>query len=377
MALKSTLKLPIPDDFFQVPPLSDEQIDMYRSIGAQAGSDLIKYINLTGGLVDWTFHSKNETATMYASREADVPIFRVCTEIEASLEDVIALFLTPSTSETRQVLAAYLPLFIDKVRLYNLTLPTPENPHLFQSLCWSIARSPSRGVILKPRDWSFVEHMEEVMIDGRRAWYRSVTHAEIPGCPDLEAQYGVVRGQMHHTGYVYIETDQPGILEHIAVYHNQVNGKLTGPLGDFVLNKITEGHYRAIKDAEHVVRAYQLSRDSQMWHLPEKVFNEKDHCRRCAKVVCKKHCSKMWKFLKSGIQVRARVCIECTNEVKTKSLAPSVSSAPSETDRSSMLSDDEVSTEAFSSYTGTSCSGTASSTSTSSSHTPIVFDDPF
>ncbi|CAK4619290.1 unnamed protein product [Aphanomyces euteiches] len=366
MSMRSTLKLPLADDFFQLPALTADEVERYRAIGSKAAADLIRYTELTGGPIDWTFHSNNSTATMYSGRDEDVPIFRVYAEIEATIEDIVSIFLTPTTAETRQIMAVYLPLFVDKVRLCNLTLPTAESPYFYQSLNWSIAESPLKGVILKHRDWSYVEHQEEVMIHGRRAWLRAVTHVDIPGCPDLEARYGVVRGHMLHTGYVYIESDRPGVLEHIALYHNKANGHLTGPLGDYLLNKVTEGHYRAIKDAEHVVRAYQLSRldmvpPHKLPAIPSTTkcgvclkklghFNEKDHCRRCAKIVCtKRGCSKVWKFLKVGIQVHARICRVCSNAAKSTSLLET-STLRSETDSSSTW-DDDASTDAFSSWT--------------------------
>ncbi|KAH9103085.1 hypothetical protein LEN26_015367 [Aphanomyces euteiches] len=369
----STLKLPLSDDFFHIPPLSAEQIEEYRAIGRQAAADLVQFIDLTGGAVDWTFHSKTSSATMYASRCDGVPIFRACAKLEAALEDVISIFLTPTTSETRQIMAAYLPVFLDKVRLLNISMPTLENLHYYQSLNWTILKTPLGGVIMKHRDLIYVEHQEEVIINGKRAWLRALTHVDIPGCPSLEDRYGIVRGEFLHTGSVYMETDVPGVLENIAIHHNRPNGKLTGAVGDFLMSKVTNSHYRAIKEAEQVVRAHQLSRLEMIakHHLPPVsrtakcdvclkklgILNDKDYCRRCAKIVCTKSCSKVWKFLKSGIQVRARVCRMCSNAAKQTKLGDtSYGSFHTQSEGYSFTSSDEsvATSEAFSCYTGSS-----------------------
>ncbi|KAG9410826.1 hypothetical protein AC1031_018850 [Aphanomyces cochlioides] len=131
-----TLKYPIPDDFFDVPPLKIEDVDRLRALGCDAAQEVIEYCKLTGGPVDWTYYTQYPTATVYKAREDDLPMFLVKTEIQATIEDVVAIFTTTTTSETRQVLAGFAPIFLDKIRVANLTLPTAEDPHFYQCLNW-------------------------------------------------------------------------------------------------------------------------------------------------------------------------------------------------------------------------------------------------
>ncbi|CAK4638008.1 unnamed protein product [Aphanomyces euteiches] len=105
------------------------------------------------------------------------------------------------------LIAAYFPNLLDNVRLYTITDPLANIPHHAVTINWMLLCSPLRGVIVKDRDWCYVEHQQDVIIDGKKAWLRALKHVDIAACPDLEAKYGIIRGQILRAGFIYMETD--------------------------------------------------------------------------------------------------------------------------------------------------------------------------
>ncbi|KAG9410827.1 hypothetical protein AC1031_018851 [Aphanomyces cochlioides] len=206
-------------------------------------------------------------------------------------------------------------------------------------------------------------------------------HVEIPGVVDLEPKYGIIRGEYVHNGFLYIETDRPGVLELVAVYHVKPNGQLNSPIGEFFLSKALAGHYRATKDTERVVRMLKLSQlhyldpsclqplhSRSKCELCVKVFSrtsKKTNCRHCGKVICASGCSDEVTLLKAGLQVRVRVCIKCCKAAHALPLQRFYlePSEPTPTyissDESHMTMSEVSLNDNFSSYTGMSIHQTA------------------
>ncbi|KAH9096285.1 hypothetical protein Ae201684P_009519 [Aphanomyces euteiches] len=60
---------------------------------------------LKDGSVDWSLRSKTATTSIYEGRHDNAPIFLARTEIEATLEDAIAVFFTTTVEATRRLRA--------------------------------------------------------------------------------------------------------------------------------------------------------------------------------------------------------------------------------------------------------------------------------
>ncbi|KAH9114033.1 hypothetical protein LEN26_013067, partial [Aphanomyces euteiches] len=161
------LKTPVPDDFFDPPPLSPDKIEELRAVGYKAQHDLPEYTKLTGGPVEWTLRTNDNKVQVYTAREGNLPLFMGTTEIESSLDEVRAIFTAPTTADIRRVDAAYFPDVLDEVRLYTLSTPTEDRPHHLSSVSWTLLQSPLQGRILRNRDFCNIEHLEDVEIDGK------------------------------------------------------------------------------------------------------------------------------------------------------------------------------------------------------------------
>ncbi|CAK4941073.1 unnamed protein product [Aphanomyces euteiches] len=109
--------------------MSALDIKKYRGIGVQAAQDLIDFTRLTNGPIDWVLHTHSKAVQMYTARHENIPIFCLLSEIEASLDDIIAIFLKTTTADLRQTNSAFFPNLLDKVRLANVTLPSDDRPN--------------------------------------------------------------------------------------------------------------------------------------------------------------------------------------------------------------------------------------------------------
>ncbi|CAK4148094.1 unnamed protein product [Aphanomyces euteiches] len=174
--------------------MSALDIKKYRGIGVQAAQDLIDFTRLTNGPIDWVLHTHSKAVQMYTARHENIPIFCLLSEIEASLDDIIAIFLKTTTADLRQTNSAFFPNLLDKVRLANVTLPSDDRPN---HCLGSSSRRPS-------------EHQDECIIDGKRAWIKAVRSVDIKGCPNLDDAYGIVRAEFKHSGFIFMETETPG-----------------------------------------------------------------------------------------------------------------------------------------------------------------------
>ncbi|CAK4777627.1 unnamed protein product [Aphanomyces euteiches] len=320
--------------------MSALDIKKYRGIGVQAAQDLIDFTRLTNGPIDWVLHTHSKAVQMYTARHENIPIFCLLSEIEASLDDIIAIFLKTTTADLRQTNSAFFPNVLDKVRLANVTLPSDDRPNHCLGLNWLLLTTPLRGFIVKYRDFYYIEHQDECIIDGKRAWIKAVRSVDIKGCPNLDDAYGIVRAEFKHSGFIFMETETPG-----------------SPVADILMTKQALMQYKGMGSTQRVVRSYQLSKLSFLSedslvpaHMRSKcticlkkfgTFQRKTHCRRCGEVICRnKTCSDVWGLLISGIQVRVRICNPCASIHKTTSCLANTSSRVTSSSASRSTSDD-------------------------------------
>ncbi|KAH9153240.1 hypothetical protein AeRB84_004480 [Aphanomyces euteiches] len=357
------LMTPVADDFFQCPLLTIEEIQEYQAQGMDAMRNLLACTQLQGGPVDWTLHTNGPNVQIYTCKQDDIPMYLGTTQIESTLDEIRSIFTAPTTADVRELIAAYFPNLLDNVRLYTITDPLANVPHHAVTINWLLHRSPMRGVILKNRDWCYVEHQQDVIIDGKNAWLHAFKHVDVAGVPSLEAQYGIVRGKMLLTGFIYMETDRPGVLQVFEFHHNDLRGQLDmAMIGDFMVAKTAEIQCHSMNMMQTNLISQRLSRlDYLSEHsiVPKHArtkcavclrkfgtFSRKSNCRRCGEVVCSKTCSAMWPLIKGGIRIHARICIRCSN-IPAEIQRPSKSLVQEDDIHGSHFTDDN-----FSGYTG-------------------------
>ncbi|CAK4132601.1 unnamed protein product [Aphanomyces euteiches] len=284
------LRVPVADDFFKCAPLTPDQVEHFRQYGYESAHDLVEYTQLTDGRIEWVLHTKltassGRSTQIYKAKEDGLPMYCAQTEVEATLDDMIAIFLTTNTQDAREANAAIFP----------------DVPDIFP-IDWCLLSSPLRGFILKHRDWCYREHQEECLINGKRAWIRVLKHVEVDACPSLEENYNIIRGYHLHAGHMYIESDRPGFLKVIELMHCRAGGSLSGALGEFMAAKTLEIRYSAMNATQKQVNAFKLRK---LVFLPVQALvpkssrskcavclkkfgalTSRSHCRRCGEVCC-------------------------------------------------------------------------------------------
>ncbi|CAK4338998.1 unnamed protein product [Aphanomyces euteiches] len=323
------LRFPISDEFFQLPTIQPAEIERYRAFGRQVAQELVDMAKLTNGHINWTKQSKTSTATLFESRVENLPAFLAESEILATVDKVIAVFQTTTMPTTRNLQRRFQPAVLDIVRLYNLTMPTADNSYLYQSLNWLIRDPPLLGAFLRRRDVSFIEHQEVIEIDGRRAYVLAKASIEIPGVHNLERDYNVVRSEYLHEGFIFAETDRPGVLKLLSVHHLRPNGSGNSAFGKFVMSHNVRFPIQSIEDVERLIRSHQLSQLTfvDQFSLPtvhtqskcqvcSKAFGngQKGHCRHCSRIVCVRPCSAEWDLVKGGLSFTVRICVLCSRQ---------------------------------------------------------------
>ncbi|KAH9161725.1 hypothetical protein LEN26_001293 [Aphanomyces euteiches] len=324
------LKTPIADEFFACTPLTHEQVHDFRAQGVDAMRDLLACTKLEGGPVDWTLLTNSAKVKIYTTKQDDLPMFLGTIQIESTLDEVRSIFTAPTTDDVRELITAYFPNILDNIRLYNITDPMANIPHHAVTINWLLLSSPLRGIIVKNRDRCYLEHQQDVIIDGKKAWLRAMKHVDIAACPDLEAKYGIIRGQANLAGFIYMETGRPGILQVLELHHDDLRGQIDmSMMGDFMTAKTAEIQFHSMNMMQTNLISHRLSRLdflSERSTVPKHsrskcrvclrkfgTFSRKSNCRRCGEVVCSKACSNVWTLVKGGIRINVRLCSRCSN----------------------------------------------------------------
>ncbi|KAF0698122.1 Aste57867_11241 [Aphanomyces stellatus] len=327
------MQVPVAPDFFQCPPLPPHEIDKLVRRGEQAAQDLVAYTRLSHGPLTWTPHTTVDKVKLFTTRIQGLPAFCGHVEIQATLDDVRSIFLAPTTATAREITSIFFPNMLDIVELYRLVAPNRGAPHTYLGLHWFLLESPLKGFILKNRDFCHLEYQHDTTIDGKRAWVRAFKHVELPNVPPMNDAHGVIRGHLLLSGFVYIETDCPGVLTLLELHHNQYNGLLHGTLGDLVAAKGVEIQSHSMQSFVRFLRIVQLGRRRRRLLLADDalvptaarshcavcrrafgLFGRKTNCRRCGEVVCgRRGCSTEWRLcLGGGLKTHVCVCEPCT-----------------------------------------------------------------
>ncbi|KAH9168640.1 hypothetical protein AeNC1_017885 [Aphanomyces euteiches] len=299
-----TLETPVPDNFFNPPPLSPGKIEELRAIGHRAKRDLLEYSKLTGGPVEWTLRNNDAKTQIYSAREGNVPLFLGVTELETTLDEARAIFTAVTTSDARRVNAAYLPDVLDEVRLYTLSTPTKDRPHHFCFVSWIHHRSPLQGRIVRHRDLCTVQHLEDIEIDGKKAWLGAYKSVVLPACPDFQKKYGVIRAEFIHFGFIYMETDRPCILRE---WRHDTWYAMNAMQNNIYAHRLSRVSY--VASASYVNKYSRSKCDVCLKKFG--TFSRRSNCRRCGEVVCSKVCSAKYKVMMSNVLIDIRVCSHC------------------------------------------------------------------
>ncbi|KAG9403293.1 hypothetical protein AC1031_005939 [Aphanomyces cochlioides] len=199
--------------------------------------------------------------------------------IRATINDVAAMFYCDSTDAYKTYIRTFYDELKDGIKLYSVVTPTPEAPRHFIGVNWVAQELPLNGLVVKNRDWCFVECQHDYVIDGRRAWVRAFRSIELPCCPSLQQAVGFVRAEHYRSGMVYMETDEPGVLQVVQLNQVLLHGGLKV---DHIFGDV--GHHYGFK-RRYKTMALKIERVLRVRRLGKAASDATDaaatHCKLC------------------------------------------------------------------------------------------------
>ncbi|KAH9192562.1 hypothetical protein AeNC1_005466 [Aphanomyces euteiches] len=327
-----------------------------RSLSDLAPSQ-VKYAFFTTSPINWHLSSDDQGIQIYSGVDNTAPpnvsTWMSVSTLQASLDDVARMSYCESTAEYKQFIDASGSIFTEGARLYNIERPTHDNPHDFIGVNWLKQTSKLNGMGIKPRDFCVVEIHQDTKIQGTRAWVRAMRSIKLREEPYWMNSPGVIRGEIYRFGAVFVETNQPNLLQ---VFHlTQINPK--GRVNDLIVKFHASRYINSMaKKLSGMLRSYRLScsgfknecdlvpkASRQRCGLCNKAFNlllPKARCRKCGEVVCW-GCSKVWLVRDCGIPTKRRVCTACCVNVASDIISSTALSTPEEEKKLFIVDDDD------------------------------------
>ncbi|EQC41505.1 hypothetical protein SDRG_01472 [Saprolegnia diclina VS20] len=342
----SAMTLPLRPDYFKCPPLMRCEKDQLIALGQKICKDVVlNAMSMQLAPVDAVLTNPKTRRRARMRRGTDVfnrQLDGMCayTQIPSTLAQVADFFYLDTNTKLRAYASVVGQTILDRQTLYTLVdhpgLTTQRNqlmalsPLHYIGVEWMVMECPF-GV--SNRDTCFLEaHDEFEFYDERakvprRGFVRAVHSIDMACCPPLRETHGLVRSSLVRSGHIFIETDDPNVLDYVCVYVTNPNGKVPRSVNlkmlhhqcARVLNLEEFFHLERITSAlDHgefaPVGSFQNKAIANFCACCDKkfgLFYRKSHCRKCGHVVCHQ-CSRKWpiQFRKTST-VTLRLCHVC------------------------------------------------------------------
>ncbi|KAH9070576.1 hypothetical protein Ae201684P_002933 [Aphanomyces euteiches] len=266
------MRLPLPHDYFVCTPLPRHEIDRIKKIARDSIVQVVEYTRQGAkSRIEWTLELEESYVKVFKGHDPMAPpgvsTWLAQSTIRATINDVAAMFYCDSTDAYKTYIRTFYDELKDGLKLYSVVTPTPEAPRHFIGVNWVAQELPTNGLVLKNRDWCFVECQHDYVIDGRRV--------------GLCQAMGFVRAEHYRSGMVYMETDEPGVLQVVQLNQVSLHGglKVDHIFGDF-------GHHYGFK-RRYKTMALKIERALRVRRLGAAASDATDaastHCKLCLK----------------------------------------------------------------------------------------------
>lgn len=344
---------PLRDDYFAPPLLSQKEKSYLVRKACEAAQELVERARSADGPIAWRHVEKVEDVQVYVGQprgaSASTGSMSMCgvMSVPGTVKEVAALFDLSTTRQMKDAAARNGPhsLFYDAVVLHTLAPRSREKPLHQVTAKWMVIKTP-RGV--EDRDFCYLE-CQDKFIDslGRKGWVLCMHSIKLPGCDDLQREFGLVRGSVYHSGLIVVEAEQRrGYVDVIHVLQMNLKKNAAMPPAFLRDRVLTVGRIRAMMRAKRLNEQRYLS-DLEL--VPKKyrsrctvcqdsfslLLLRKLNCRKCGEVVCGA-CSKEFTIdsarIRTDAAVKLRICMRCYQVVTA---APQSADAVLETPRAS------------------------------------------
>ncbi|CAK4384769.1 unnamed protein product [Aphanomyces euteiches] len=261
--------------------------------------------------------------------------FHAHTRVRATIEEVADFFYIDSPAKSQAYFSVMDDLVMKRCTLYTLVeRPISEassQPLHYVGVDWKVIKSAGGT----PRDLCLLDYhdqfsfFDEETQSSRRGWARCIHSVELPCCPDMERRFGLVRSTIVRSGYVFVESIEPGVLDYYKIYTMAPTGGVYKLLPQLFYSAMMKLHSRTVLSLEeHFVER----RIKPTLELPASRFQDKKNvdycmhcyarfnwitikkqCRACGDVTCQK-CSSKWSIhLGSQKHAKVELCFVCVS----------------------------------------------------------------
>ncbi|OWZ19072.1 hypothetical protein PHMEG_0006740 [Phytophthora megakarya] len=330
-------KLPLPDDFFPVPQLSNKEKKYLLGLAKHACKEVVYYSRQNDGPMKWlhlssedgvdVFQGVDNSGTGSQQDAKALTYLRGSCKIHATIDEISDFFKLDTSEKLSGFAQTVGKDLLDQKTLVTLATPTPDNPKHYVAVKWTAVESPSK--LARHRDFCYIECHDEFIDTNtkRRGWVRSIHSIRLPFCPPLNRSHGLVRGSFYRSGYIFTESAEKGCVDAVHTLHVDIKGNAPNWLKIMIMK-------RRIKNIAQVDRHFQLQRLTQErllgdLELPAKervsrcelcetrfgLFHRRRLCRKCGKVVCNPCGNEFLLDYAGAGPKKVRICLDCSESV--------------------------------------------------------------
>ncbi|CAK4318805.1 unnamed protein product [Aphanomyces euteiches] len=245
------MKLPLPPDYFQCPPLSPEECEQYKQQAMRNARDM--KANITNPRYQWKRIADEAEIEIFRGRDPYTPtsatLHCATVDLVGTIEEVANFHRTDTNEDVKDVTNRIGYGLLDARNLYTIK----ESTETQVRLQWMLEKNPF-DVVVKKRDYCLLEStfLFDPADNGKRTWVRCVKSIQIQCCPEFPS---VIRAVQYGTGIVCRESHRPGYLELILVVHVDLRGTLPFAIKDVTAKELC----RMIRHIDRHLREDRLS----------------------------------------------------------------------------------------------------------------------
>ncbi|OQS02789.1 hypothetical protein THRCLA_04877 [Thraustotheca clavata] len=311
---------------FDCPPLGQSAIDHWNNASIEACIETIQAVEAVRAYPVYKLHRDQRTGlemTLYAGAEPGNPNnHALCgyTRFQATLAEVSQAFQRVTFNDKDAFVKMLGYPILDTQTLYSIMEPSEANPMQYTGIEWSVFQGPRINDAISTHDLCFLESQNQFFHQGqqRMGWVRSLHSIELDACPPFPLDANVHRAQVFQTGQVFIETEEPGVLDCYSVCVLELPYSMAKP--DHLLY-LTTWVIQMLSLQKHILKLKnQKPQDVDIcpWchgNIPTTAAI----CQGCNHRICEK-CSPKWSITSVWRRLsKAQLCAECSEDYTERS----------------------------------------------------------
>ncbi|OQR98908.1 hypothetical protein THRCLA_06644, partial [Thraustotheca clavata] len=289
---------------FKLPQFTPAQERKCLHLGEDSFQSLLER-TLNSPQVPWRAVGHHDGVSIYEGQHKPHRIsYRMISKATATIEEISRIHDFSTPANCQYYVSEYAADIIKMRTLHSFVERTDDRPFRQVYLKWNATRSPV-PVLFKHRDFVYLETQDQFQLNsGLRGWaysQRSITATFAPILND----FGYIRGELHDTGCVYLETETPGVLDVIYSVCIDFNGyvpswicKLGIRARARSIDLINDQVHRLRLCGEHLKSPDECNCKTTITkcYICKRIQHFKHkHCQSCGKVICSR-CSRTWRL---------------------------------------------------------------------------------